>query len=93
MKQFSKVDCSRGAPMGRAGYGVAPARKVRCFKVRLDSGGYDDGGAYWGVDYSGKSLYCIQDRDFFRRFTRASSRADAANQCGMSDFLKRGAQC
>lgn len=75
--------------MGRAGYGVAPARKVRVFKVHLDSGGYDDGGAYWGINQRGESLYCILDRDFFRRFTRASSRADAANQCGMSDFTVR----
>jgi hypothetical protein len=61
-KQFFPVDCSRGAPMGRAEYG-APAdcapRSVSVFKVAL-SGDYDDGGAYWGSNSNGTYLYCAQ---------------------------------
>jgi len=46
----SKVSCKYGAPMGRAYDGVgALAGKVRLRRVRLDSGGYDSGGAYWGA--------------------------------------------
>jgi hypothetical protein len=52
------VDCRYGAPMGRAareGYIVTinsrPMYLVRC---PLDSGGYDAGGAYWGL---GEPLY------------------------------------
>src|ERR1700722_3767560 len=50
--------CKYGAPMGRpssSGYTVnenaAPMRLVRC---PLDRGGYDRGGAYWGL---GEPLY------------------------------------
>ncbi len=49
-KQFEKVDCARGAPMGRADYGQRPGEglRVRLFRVRLDTGGYDDGGRVLG---------------------------------------------
>lgn len=43
------VSCKYGAPMGRDHHGSgALAGKVRLRRVRLDSGGYDKGGAYWG---------------------------------------------
>jgi hypothetical protein len=78
MTQMSKVNCQYGAPMGRwhSPDDVKPAGKVRLFRVRLDSGGYDDGGAYWGAP---NDLYCAQDdsRDY-QRFTRAQSRESAA---------------
>ena len=37
-------------------------------RVRLDSGGYDAGGAYWGIEWSGKyytfhPLYCAEYED------------------------------
>ena len=59
-KQFEAVNSQYGAPMGRASYGAdcvesAPARSVRLFRVNLDAGGYDDGGAYWG---HGQAIYC-----------------------------------
>jgi hypothetical protein len=90
-KQFLDVDCSRGAPMGRAPYGIAadcPARSIRLFRVRLDAGGYDDGGAYWGranavssaVWGSSGPLYCARYGDTYRAFTRATSRKDAAER-------------
>lgn len=73
MKQFDDVSSKYGAPMGRSECGTAPdaARTVRLFRVRLDSGGYDDGGAYWG---SGEPLFCATDGGGFRRFVRAASR-------------------
>lgn len=61
-KQFTAVNSQYGAPMGRTSYGVncvedAPAKSVRLFRVNLDSGGYDDGGAYWG---HGSAIYCAR---------------------------------
>ena len=46
-KQFDAVDCRYGSQMGRAEWREAPtvAKSVRLFRVRLDSGGYEDGGA------------------------------------------------
>ncbi len=55
MPQFPKVNSTYGAPMGRREYGT-PETPARLFKVNLDSGAYDDGGAYWGHDIP---LYCL----------------------------------
>lgn len=86
-QQFSEVNSTYGAPMGRREYrnpGDLAPRTVRLFRVRLDSGGYDDGGAYWG---HGDPLYCATLTDEaqasgefndYREFTRARSRFDAA---------------
>lgn len=67
--QLSKVNCTYGAPMGRYGH-LHPANeaKVRVSRVRLDRGGYDSGGAYWGF---GEPLYWVRSddgeiSDFFR---------------------------
>ena len=73
--------------MGRSSspLGDAP-RSVRLFRVRLDAGGYDDGGAYWGA---GARLYCAMCDEGGRQFTRAKSRADAARiLCIPSENLK-----
>jgi hypothetical protein len=53
---IDKVDTRRGAPMGRFGNGARPTDNTRVFRRRvyLDSGGYDKGGAYWGI---GNPLY------------------------------------
>lgn len=78
-KQFSDVNCHYGAPMGRGEYGQMPEEKrsVRVFKVRLDRGGYDDGGAYWGHS-SGEFLYCAQGvSSEYRQFMRAGTRLEA----------------
>lgn len=88
-KQFDKVDCSRGAPMGRLTQEerTAPARSVRLFKVRLDSGGYDDGGAYWGFP---GDLFCAQGNEL-QLFARANSRREAAEKMGLNNVvLRRG---
>lgn len=64
------VGCSRGAPMGRVCEMTNVSGKVRLFKVSLDSGGYDSGGAYWG---HGQRLYaCIGEG--FAYYLRSSCR-------------------
>lgn len=76
-KQFSNVSGRYGAPMGRYSAPDLDTTRgtVRLFKVRLDSGGYDDGGAYWGL---GERLWCAIDRDGNMQFTRAPTREHAA---------------
>ena len=77
-KQFPDVSCRYGAPMGRREdcyLETTEKRFVRLFRVRLDSGGYDDGGAYWG---HGPALWCAEDDDGNRQFVRAVSRESAA---------------
>lgn len=50
MVELSKVSCRYGAPMGRpsAHPGTDPHCIIRVRRLRLNSGGYDSGGAYWG---------------------------------------------
>ena len=78
-KQLSDVNCKYGAPMGRPqrGRNITSADRVRFSlqKVRIDSGGYDSGGAYWGV---GNPLYwaCSEDGKI-ERFFRALDRGQA----------------
>ncbi len=84
-KQMSDVNCSRGAPMGRS---HSPHISVPCrlFQVRLDAGGYDDGGAYWG---SGERLWCARDDEGNEQFVRAPNRSVAAHLLGLTkDDLK-----
>lgn len=64
MLKLSKVGGPYGAPMGRPSYDLLPGdtnrRKpllFRLYRVRLDAGGYDSGGAYWGI---GAPLYCAE---------------------------------
>lgn len=77
MSQLPKVSTQYGAPMGRhtVGHLDTSRRSVRLFRVRLDAGGYDDGGAYWG---HGQPLWCAIDRDGDMQFTRALARNSAA---------------
>jgi hypothetical protein len=48
---ISKVNCKYGSPMGRSNVGSVPDSGIRIYdrKIRLNSGGYDAGGAYWGI--------------------------------------------
>lgn len=85
-------DCSRG----RREYGditkVPHKPIVRLFEVRLDAGGYDNGGAYWGL---GLPLYCAVAPDTsestqdaatdYRAFVRADNREAAQNLLGILD--------
>jgi hypothetical protein len=56
--KLSNVSSPYGAPMGRRTYCDNQEAKCSLFKVRLDSGGYDGGGAYFGF---GNPLYCCRD--------------------------------
>jgi len=85
-RQFDRVDSSRGAPMGRFGSDESPTGRIRLFRVRLDSGGYDDGGAYWG---HGAPLYCASNGRGYLRCIRANTRKEAAQLLGIEGNLKR----
>ena len=55
--KLSNVSSMYGAPMGRRenmGERMMPVR-MHLARVRLNQGGYDSGGAYWGT---GAPLYC-----------------------------------
>lgn len=79
-RQFKRVDSTYGAPMGRHCYGTPDTceGKIRLFRVRLNNGGYDDGGAYWGLPTY--NLFCAQAAkgEGYQQFTRARSRLLAA---------------
>lgn len=54
---ITKVSCKYGAPLGRANVGIDPycrtpldrETKIYDRRVPLFYGGYDKGGAYWGI--------------------------------------------
>lgn len=70
-----KACSARGADMGRRTIKEDESKPLYLQKVRLDSGGYDAGGAYWG---SPDDLYCAFNEDMtFRVFTRAYDRIEA----------------
>lgn len=75
-------DMSRGASMGRpstfSGNITAGNGKCSLQRVRLDSGGYDSGEAYWGL---GDPLWWCGSDDgsvdlFFRARDRAAAKAE-----------------
>lgn len=73
-----RVNCARGAPMGRHGKAQDCQGKVSLRRIPLDSGGYDPGGAYWGL---GQPLYWVGDESgALDDFLRARDRADAKRQ-------------
>ena len=88
MRQTSQVSCKYGAPMGRSSHGsVVPGQKVRLIRLNIDGGGYDDGGAYWGL---GKPVYMAWTVDAeYEGYIRANSRKEAASELGITDSLKR----
>jgi hypothetical protein len=75
-KQFANVSARYGAPMGRRSVPDLDTTRgtVRLFSVKLDSGGYDDGGAYWGTNRPGERLYCAIDHAGDMQFIRSTSR-------------------
>jgi hypothetical protein len=49
-KIITNVNCKYGAPMGRGNKGQRPTdKKVYDCAVPMSEGGYDRGGAYWGL--------------------------------------------
>ena len=47
-------DTKRGASLGRSSRAGESDQRIHLRKIRLDSGGYASGGAYWGI---GGALY------------------------------------
>lgn len=70
---FSKY----GAPMGRMSKRLEEGRKWTAARLTLDDGGYDNGGAYWGLRPSGSSLYAVQDGMGNLAFVDAASKKEA----------------
>lgn len=66
----SKVSSKYGAPMGRSEL-VPILGKIRMRKVRVDSWGYDKGGAYWGV---GCPIYYAEGNEHGYVYVRAADR-------------------
>lgn len=79
-----------GADMGRRSHHSEPrahvGSKLRLFKVALDTGGYDNGGAYWGT---GEPLWCCMGEslhgDRIEFYLRAKDR-DAAKDRVRNEF-------
>jgi len=71
---ITPVSAKYGAPMGRytgpdfLDEGACP---IYLRRIPLDGGGYDSGGAYWGL---GAPLYSAQDQDGNTVILRAGSR-------------------
>lgn len=58
-----------GASMGRSAWRGHPEGKVTLYKLPIDQGGYDPGGAYWGGPDN--IYYAVDEGGQFRYFTRA----------------------
>lgn len=89
-KAPSKVNGRYGAPMGRADQPNAYSEfraipdhphKFSLVRVKLDNGGYDQGGAYWG---HGQPLYWAE-AGAVERWFRAKDR-DAAKKTIREEF-------
>lgn len=75
-KAYSQYGASMGRP--RTALDGSSRRKCRLFRLPLDSGGYDQGGAYWGTP---DNLFVLMDDDMDAiAYVRASSRKDAYDQ-------------
>ncbi|WP_144735268.1 hypothetical protein [Extensimonas perlucida] len=87
---IEKVSSRFGAPHGRPEEPLRnEPRSVHLFRVPLDSGGYDQGGAYWG---HGTPIYCFaqppeQGQPCPRKFVRAHSRIEACLEAEMPAAL------
>ena len=66
-----------GSAMGRRQNAPEKPCKLRVRRVRLDSGGYDDGGAYWGTPSNLWQARGDDGENQVSLFTRAASKAEA----------------
>ena len=77
MKDFERKGYSQyGASMGRRSSGKLEG-KVSLVRVRLDSGGYDKGGGYWGT---GTPLWFAEDAEGNSTYFRSDSRESAKDK-------------
>lgn len=76
--QPSNVSSKYGAPMGRVSTNPreleAPPGKLYLQRLRLDQGGYDSGGAYWGI---GDPMWVATDHGNTTVFVRSATRNGA----------------
>ena len=85
----SRVNCSRGAPMGDSGYinDDQPMHGLCCQRVRLIDGDYGPDGTYWGYSHTG-DIYAVfngandewQPARGLLKLYRAKSRAEAVSK-------------
>ncbi|MFZ3584562.1 hypothetical protein ACOI1H_20720 [Loktanella sp. DJP18] len=75
-----RVNARLGAPHGRDSGPLDPHGVWRADRVPLDEGGYDAGGAYWGLRPIGVSLYAVQDGMGNISFVDAPNKTGALQQ-------------
>jgi len=87
-----EVPTKYGAPMGRCTgpeYLDTDSGKIYLHKVLLDNGGYDRGGAYWGI---GQPLWETMDQDgngfIFRAYNRDKAKQHILNMFPEARFYK-----
>lgn len=86
---YPKAYSMYGASMGRRSDELIPGR-IHLSKVKLDSGGYDPGGAYWG---SGPpALWVAEDEEgnvmYFRAYDRAAAKLHVLKSCPGCRFFR-----
>lgn len=79
MKDFQTKGYSQyGASMGRrSDLPQDTDDRLEIHRVPIDQGGYDSGGAYWGL---GKPLFCVSDEEGRTSYLRARDAADAKRE-------------
>lgn len=88
-----EVNCKYGAPMGRAGerseHNILEEGKFYLMRVPLNSGGYDKGGAYWGI---GAPLYYFEGPSgvsgYVRGRMRSMAKAEVLKRCPNATFYR-----
>jgi hypothetical protein len=92
MIDYKTSGCDKyGAQMGRrSDLRLDTVSKCKLHRVRLDSGGYDQGGAYWGI--TGNALYYVEATDGDDEgkilYVRGASRDDAKDQFPNATFFR-----
>ena len=75
---MKNVDSKYGAPMGRSSVSLERLQesggKISLKRIPLDEGGYDSGGAYWGI---GAPLFVAQNDEGEEFYFRAPDRETA----------------
>jgi hypothetical protein len=81
---ITPVSCKYGAPMGRRTQPGDPSgERIHLRRVRIDCGGYDSGGAYWGL---GQPLFeAFTPNGDWSTYFRARDR-DAAKAAVREDY-------
>lgn len=80
--KLPKLNTTYGAPLGRRDevLDLDLPRSIRLVEVKIDRGGYDGFGAYWGL---GQPLY-VAEQDGRMRFVRANTRLQAVVELGIA---------